>query len=701
MPLHDDDVQALDSSIQRLCGISLLLTKSDEARSVIDSLESTTEALHHLLLYQSDAEAINKLLPKSEEGFQDVLDFLVRVQRDWIWSKLLSKKERAQCHRLLVALSQIRDQVPRSLLIQDVVPTTTHIGGGGFGDVFEGSYKNEKVAVKVIRLHLGPDIKKFFMREALMWFALNHEHVVPLIGIVPKYDAGPSPRSALVSPLYQNGNLLDYVKKKHPTIDHLDSLLGDVARGLEYVHERGIVHGDLRAVNVLVDDAKRAQISDFGLAYLFEMTQSTNVRGNLLWMAPELHAPSSSKDDRTPAQDVYSFGMVCIEVYTGKAPYGNLNHAAALACIRDFMSPPRPANPSGECLMSDQLWNVAQMCWKPSPKDRPTIRKVIELLPRCHPPAPLDDTSPSRSATLRPADVQSQGGQPTTLDVGSSSLGMSAEFLAESPTNMKTPVLPSNQVSPPADPTLPHTHSSSIPSPLEATDQSPAQPVDNMTPPIQTELPSSHPSGSDPPLVQEPSSPRSQGQWSPQQTSLPHTSSSYPHASSFGPTTSASQTSDNDNPLELFNILASRNRAVTQFSESSSGPDNSKRWSFTCIVNGVEQGNGCAHNKREAEYAAARQAIHNLGWDQVQTSSPPPMSGTGKNHLAFFNEIATQRRLQVVFPPPVNTGSQHVPRWEVVCIVDGVEKGRGTGKSKQSAKDEAAREACRNMGWTS
>ncbi|KDQ53902.1 hypothetical protein JAAARDRAFT_209671 [Jaapia argillacea MUCL 33604] len=150
-------------------------------------------------------------------------------------------------------------------------------------------------------------------------------------------------------------------------------------------------------------------------------------------------------------------------------------------------------------------------------------------------------------------------------------------------------------------------------------------------------------------------------------------------------------------PLHLIPQLL----ALTQFLESPSGPDNSKRWTSTCIVNGVEQGNGSAQNKRDAKYAAARQAILNLGWDQVPTRSPPPMSGTGRNHLTFINEIAAQQGLQVVFPPPVNTGPPNDPRWEVVCFVNGVEKGRGTGKSKQSAKDEAAREACRTMGWAS
>ncbi|KDQ53900.1 hypothetical protein JAAARDRAFT_60989 [Jaapia argillacea MUCL 33604] len=91
--------------------MSLLLANSDEARSVIDSLESMTEALHHLLLYQSDAEIINKLLSESKEGLQDVLEFLDRVQRDWLWTKLLSENERAQCHRLLIALSQTRRPV--------------------------------------------------------------------------------------------------------------------------------------------------------------------------------------------------------------------------------------------------------------------------------------------------------------------------------------------------------------------------------------------------------------------------------------------------------------------------------------------------------------------------------------------------------------------------------------------------------------
>jgi serine/threonine protein kinase len=102
-----------------------------------------------------------------------------------------------------------------------------------------------------------------------------------------------------------------------------------VAEGLVYLHSNKIVHGDLRGTNILVSDDWNIYLADFGLSSAIEahssvgaIKPSSNRAGSARWFAPELIIPTEFGCDkfvRTPATDVYAFGLVCIE-------FSPLNH---------------------------------------------------------------------------------------------------------------------------------------------------------------------------------------------------------------------------------------------------------------------------------------------------------------------------------------------------------------------------------------
>ncbi|KDQ53906.1 hypothetical protein JAAARDRAFT_416287 [Jaapia argillacea MUCL 33604] len=509
---------------------------------------------------------------------------------------------------------------------------------------------------------------QLFRREALMWFALSHENVVPLIGLVMNFE-GPHP--ALISPYLENGNLLAYVNNNHLSVDRVNSLLRDVAAGLEYVHERQIVHGDLRAVNVLVDGEDRARLSDFGLAYIGDMTRSSAVRGNWLWIAPELHDPSATIYERTSAQDVYSFGMVCIEVYTGEAPYAGVPEPAAFSRIRQGVTPDRPTSHTGGRAMSNELWRVVQLCWTFRPNDRPSICRVLEELRKCPSEEVQGDSTMSRSATLRPLTRI----QNTPLATQANSLPFrqgSAEVLTESPTWItSTRTFPPSAQSVRLDQlfgtSAPQPGPSSTPSnqprqvPRQVSLPPPYQTV--MTPPVhQYRVPSSPPSGGP--------------------CAVPPVSS----------TTSS-------NALSEFNRLAAQHKVKAVFKDSSTGPGHQLHWTVRCFVNGVERGSGSADNKREASETAAAKAMVNLGWGGGQSSSSSTLTAmSGKAAIKIFNERVGQPGVSGDFAFE-QSGPPHLPVWQARCIVNGVTKGHGRAVSKQLAKEEAAKEACRAMGW--
>lgn len=130
-------------------------------------------------------------------------------------------------------------------------------------------------------------------REVEIWNRLNHKRIVPLRGYALDCDGTPS----LISPWLDNGDVLTYLKK-HPFADRR-ALVRQVAEGLIYLHSEGIVHGDLKGGNVLVDDKGDAALCDFGLSKVLDdcpstFATSTAGMGTLRWCAPGTKRLSSS-----------------------------------------------------------------------------------------------------------------------------------------------------------------------------------------------------------------------------------------------------------------------------------------------------------------------------------------------------------------------------------------------------------------------
>ncbi|OCB89172.1 kinase-like protein [Sanghuangporus baumii] len=189
----------------------------------------------------------------------------------------------------------------------------------------------------------GPDVEKQvnavqdeICREAFIWKPLEHPNVLPFLGICT--DGFPS--IGLVSPFMDNGNMLSYIKRK-PDIDKLE-IVAQICSGLGYLHTRKpeVVHGDLKCANILVDDAGRPQIADFGLAQainIASVTASTRVKGTLRWQAPELVYPDIyGGDGRVNTKtDMYAFGMTCLEIFKEDIPFREKTDWEVVTMARD------------------------------------------------------------------------------------------------------------------------------------------------------------------------------------------------------------------------------------------------------------------------------------------------------------------------------------------------------------------------------
>ncbi|KAG8920561.1 hypothetical protein FRC02_000833 [Tulasnella sp. 418] len=265
------------------------------------------------------------------------------------------------------------------------IPSAT----GGNSDIYKARLdqdamaKSKLVAVKVLRsIRIRPGfapeeiLKKRLMREMSIWCQLAHENIVPFLGYAFN---GTFP--CMVAPWYENGNLPDYITR-HPAVDKTQMVLESL-NGLVHLHSRDppVVHGDLKASNILVDDQGHARITDFGLSRIMEeghtgWTTSTGVSGTHRWMAPELLLTERCKP--TTAADVYSVTLLVLEIYTGKIPFPHLDAAPFFRAIVAEKSPERshysPFDPP------EDVWQVFEHGWSFQPDQRPRIEILKKKL---------------------------------------------------------------------------------------------------------------------------------------------------------------------------------------------------------------------------------------------------------------------------------------------------------------------------------
>ncbi|KAF7333675.1 Kinase-like protein [Mycena sanguinolenta] len=340
--------------------------------------------------------------------------------------------------------------------------------GGGFGDIYRASYGDQHVALKRMRHFLhGSDLRRIhleFCREALVWKGLHHPYILPFLGI--DRDSFPT-TLCMVSPWMKHGSVINYLK----THDHanVDMLLYEIAQGLEYLHSHAIVHGDLKGANILVKENGSACLADFGLSIYSDTsakTSSTSRGGSLYWMAPELLDPDhfGLQFVRTVATDVYAFGCVCFELYTGRPPFWGLAEPVALLKVLRAERPPGPP------AMSDTLWQHVTEFWAQLPTTRPSTQSLVQKMTlgwkfsrkaskssiQSAPPAPfITARDPSSSLLQVPVDSGAQSASsapfvpsapsPTTLSsmpfVNLIDLPVGTEVLSMQP-NFKSEVAP-------------------------------------------------------------------------------------------------------------------------------------------------------------------------------------------------------------------------------------------------------------------
>ncbi|KAH8834109.1 kinase-like domain-containing protein [Flagelloscypha sp. PMI_526] len=335
---------------------------------------------------------LNQMLPSAAGSFLLLIQHTLHC-RSWD-----SHSRRALLH-LVQNIVVAHSILPTSFELHDVTANAVPFNGGGYGDVYQGVLQNEhSVCVKVLRIYSNPEkqdkseqdkqkVLKAFLREAVLWHQLDHPNILPFLGV--SYDCFPN-RLSLISPFMKNGNIMDYLKEHPEPSEQRMELLYQIVQGINYLHEMDICHGDIKGVNILMDDQHKPRIADMGITSIVSsqsetlqwgMTSSQSPIGSVRWSAPEIFLPhefrSSTPSHSSTTRDVYAFGCTMLEVLTGRVPFSEVDTDPAV--LLKLIMGSRPNRPDAS-LVSDAAWRIIQQCWAQEPSKRVSIFDVLLLL---------------------------------------------------------------------------------------------------------------------------------------------------------------------------------------------------------------------------------------------------------------------------------------------------------------------------------
>ncbi|URE15346.1 Kinase family [Musa troglodytarum] len=244
------------------------------------------------------------------------------------------------------------------------------VASGSYGDLYRGTYCSQDVAIKILKPErVNVDMQREFAQEVFIMRKVRHKNVVQFIGACTK-----PPSLCIVTEFMSGGSVYDFLHKQKGVFK-LPALLRvaiDVSKGMNYLHQNNIIHRDLKAANLLMDENEVVKVADFGVARVkVESGVMTAETGTYRWMAPEVieHKPYDHK------ADVFSFAIVMWELLTAKLPYEYLTPLqAAVGVVQKGLRPTIPKN------AHPKLAELLEKCWQQDPAVRPDFSEILETL---------------------------------------------------------------------------------------------------------------------------------------------------------------------------------------------------------------------------------------------------------------------------------------------------------------------------------
>ncbi|KAJ7527007.1 hypothetical protein O6H91_16G031700 [Diphasiastrum complanatum] len=232
---------------------------------------------------------------------------------------------------------------------------------GSYSRLYHGLYRGKEVAVKLMR---PPD------EDEQIALRLERQFRHEFLAACRKPAV-----CCIVTEYLSNGSVRSFLQRSGPGSRPMKVILGmalDVARGMEYLHSQGVIHRDLKSENLCLDKDLFVKITDFGVSCHFTEDDNLNKdTGTYRWMAPEM----ISQKAYTKKVDVYSFGIVLWELYTGLIPFEEMSAVqAAYAVVNKCARPEIP--PDCPRVLSEMM----KQCWSSNPDKRPDFWEIVKRL---------------------------------------------------------------------------------------------------------------------------------------------------------------------------------------------------------------------------------------------------------------------------------------------------------------------------------
>ncbi|KAG7454733.1 hypothetical protein MATL_G00262960 [Megalops atlanticus] len=264
------------------------------------------------------------------------------------------------------------------------------LGEGGFGVVYKGCFNGRPIAVKKLSSmdDIPPhELKIQFHQEIQTLKTLKHENLVEMVGFSSDGD-----QPCLVYAYMSNGSLLDRLAclgGSAPLSWRRRCLIATgTARGLEYLHLNHHIHRDIKSGNILLDDAFVPKISDFGLTRASARRSLSTVMTEKIVGTAAYMAPEALRGEITPKSDIFSYGVVLLEVLSGLPPVDDNRDPQFLMEMKDEIEDEEMTLEEfvdkrmgdWDQLGVEKTFELAKRCLLERKSRRPEIKEVLDQL---------------------------------------------------------------------------------------------------------------------------------------------------------------------------------------------------------------------------------------------------------------------------------------------------------------------------------
>jgi len=144
------------------------------------------------------------------------------------------------------------------------------------------------------------------------------------------------------------------------------------ARAIEFLHSKNIIHRDLKSDNLLISENWECKVADFGVSVVSQHTTQRTCIGTPLYMAPEV----LNQEKYSQKADVFSFGILLVEIFTGKPPYSDHTSVNHVVLVNEILSGLRPDISA----LPPELCELITQCWDENPNNRPPFSDIVTRL---------------------------------------------------------------------------------------------------------------------------------------------------------------------------------------------------------------------------------------------------------------------------------------------------------------------------------